>query len=165
MNILKLWSNPTVAFTSFTAWVVLFVIILGFMGAFSEKFLYFGPSNDPETQTEFLGSKIDSWKKVIIIYLLGFFSAAFSTYYYNIFGAWLTNSVKDHKETKLKISRSTAQLLTTLDPIISSINRILELFVTLTLQLQFIIPQILGEIFVTILSARSFLSKKKGFGN
>lgn len=164
MNILKLWNNPKIAFISFTTWVIIFVIILGFMGAFSEKFLYFGPSNDPKTQTEFLGSKIDSWNKVIIVYVLGFFSAAFSTYYYNIFGAWLTNSVKDHKEKNLKVSKSTAELLTTLDPIISSINRILELFVTLTLQLQFIIPQILGEIFVTVVSARCFLSKKKEFG-
>jgi hypothetical protein len=163
MGFLQLFSNPKVAFTIFAGWIMLLVIILQSMGGFSEKFLHFGPSTDPKTQTEFLGTKVDTWGKVITIYVLGFFSVCFSTYYYDIFGSWLTNSVKDHKEKTLKTSKQTAYFLTILDPFLSHINGILSLFVTLTLQLQFIIPQIIAELLVTVFSSHAFLSKKTKF--
>ena len=158
-------TNPTMALTTFTGWVFTFIIILGLMGAFNTKFLHIGPSTDPKTQAEFLGAPIDTWERVILLYILGFFSAAFSTYYHAVFGAWLTNSVKDPKQRKLGMKHDLANLLITLDPIVSSINRILELFVTLTLQLQFLIPQLLGDIVATIFTSREYLSKKQGFKN
>ena len=161
MNLLNLFSNPKVAFITFAIWIVVFLLILKGEGVFSKRFLHFGPSTDPETQTEFLGSPVDSWEKVITLYLLGFFSVLFSTYYRDIFETWIINSVKDHKEKKIKMNKITAYLITIIDPVLDSINKILELFVLLTLQLQFIIPQILGELFITVISARAFLSKKK----
>ena len=163
MNLLQLLSNPKVSSGIFTIWIIILVLILQSMGGFSKKFLHFGPSTDPKIQTEFLGSKVDTWSKVIIIYILGFFSVLFSTYYFNIFGNWLTNSVKDHKQKTLNMSKHHAYFFTILDPIINSINGILSLFITLTLQLQFIIPQILGEVLVTIFSTKAFLSKKTKF--
>jgi hypothetical protein len=156
-------TSPTVALSTLTGWVFVFIIILGFMGAFNERFLHFGPSTDPDTQAEFLGNPIDTWDKAIMIYVLGFLSAAFSTYYHGVFGAWMTNSVKDHKQKKLGMNKNLATILITLDPIISSVNRILELFVTLTLQLQFLVPQLLGDIIATIYTSREYLSKKQGF--
>jgi hypothetical protein len=139
MSLGKILTKPTVALTTFTTWVLIFVFILGFMGAFSKKFMHFGPSTDPETAAEFLGAHIDTWPKVIALYILGFLSSIMSSYYGTVFGAWMMNTVKDHKA--------------------------LELFLTLTLQLQFLIPQILGDIIATILVSRSFLSKKKSFKN
>ena len=161
MNHLKLFSNPKVAFITFAIWIIVFLLILKGEGVLSKRFLHFGPSTDPETQTEFLGSPVDTWPKVITLYILGFFSVLFSTYYHDIFGTWIINSVKDHKEKKINMSKISAYLLTIADPLLESINRILELFVLLTLQLQFLIPQILGELFITIISTRAFLSKKK----
>lgn len=161
MNYLKLFSNPKVAFITFAIWIVIFLLILKSKGVFSKKFLHFGPSTDPETQTNFLGSPIDTWSKVITLYILGFLSVLFSTYYHDIFKTWIINSVKDHKEKKINMCKITAYLLTIADPVLYSINRVLELFVLLTLQLQFFIPQIIGELFITIISTRAFLSKKK----
>ena len=161
MNLLKLFNNPKVAFITFAIWIIVFLLILKGEGIFSKRFLHFGPSTDPETQTEFLGSPIDTWPKVITLYLLGFFSVLFSTYYRDIFETWIINSVRDHKEKQIKMSKITAYLLTIIDPVLDNINKILELFVLLTLQLQFLIPQVLGELFITILSTRAFLSKKK----
>ena len=161
--ILKFFEKPKIAFIIFTSWIILFLIIIAHLGGFSKKFLHFGPSTDPETQTEFLGSKVDTWEKVISIYILGFLSICFSTYYYNIFDSWMINSIKDHKVTKVDVTKNTAYILSNLSPVIQSINRILEIFVLLTMQLQFIIPQLLGEIFATIFSAQSFLSKKTNF--
>ena len=160
-NILKTFNNPKVAFLIFAIWICIFLIILGGEGIFSKRFLHFGPSDDPETQTEFLGSPVNTWTKVITLYALGFLSICFSTYYRDIFGIWELNSVKDHKEKKINMKKSTAYLLIILDPVLDQINRILEFFVLLTLQLQFIIPQLLGELFVTFFSTKMFLSKKK----
>lgn len=164
MKLGKILTNPTTALSTFTTWVIIFVIILGFMGAFSKKFLHFGPSTDPETATEFLGAHIDSWTKVIALYILGFVSSVMHGYYSTVFGAWMMNSVKDDKAKNIEQTKNTAHILVSLDPIISNINSILELFLTLTLQLQFLLPQILGDIFASIVVSKSFLSKKKSFG-
>lgn len=165
MKFQKLLTNPTTALITFTGWILIFIILLGFMGAFSDRFLHFGPSTDPDTQANFLGKPIDSWEMVILLYILGFLSAIFSTYYHSVFGAWLTNTVKDRKQKYLGINKKIAYILITLDPIVSSINGILELFVTLTLQFQFLIPQLLGDIIATILTSRSYLSEKTKFSN
>ena len=125
--------------------------------------MHFGPSTDPETATEFLGAHIDTWPKVISLYLLGFLSSIISGYYKTVFGAWMMNTVKDHKVKTVNINRKVTYTLISLDPILTNINSILELFLTLTLQLQFLIPQILGDIIASILVSRSFLSKKKSF--
>ncbi len=163
MSLSKILTKPTIALTTFTTWVLIFVFILGFMGAFSKKFMHFGPSTDPETAAEFLGTHIDTWPKVIALYVLGFLSSIMSSYYGTVFGAWTMNTVRDHKTKTVNMNKKVAYTLITLDPIISNVNSILELFLTLTLQLQFLIPQILGDIIASILVSRSFLSKKKVF--
>lgn len=157
--------NPIVSLTTFTTWVLIFVFILGFMGAFSKKFMHFGPSTDPETASEFLGAHIDTWPKVIALYILGFVSSIMHSYYSTVFGAWMINTVQDDKTKRVNMNRKIAYTLISIDPIISNINSILELFLTLTLQLQFLIPQILGDIIASIVISRSFLSKKKSFKN
>ena len=165
MKFQKLLTNPTTALITFTGWIFIFIILLGFMGAFSDRFLHFGPSTDPETAAEFLGAHIDTWPKVIALYILGFFSSIMSSYYGTVFGAWMMNTVKDNKTKTVNMNKKVAYILISLDPIISNINSILELFLTLTLQLQFLIPQLLGDILASIMVSRSFLSKKKSFKN
>ena len=161
MKLLKLLSNPKIAFIIFATWIVIFIFILKKEGIFTKKFLHFGPSNDPETQTNFLGSPVDSWSKVITLYILGFLTVCFSAYYRDIFESWEINSVKNYKEKKINMKKNIAYTLIILDPILKIINKNLEIFVLLTFQLQFIIPQLLGELFVIIFSSRIFLSKKQ----
>jgi len=161
MKLLKLLTNPKIAFIIFLIWILIFLIILGYEGIFSKKFLHFGPSNDPETQTSFLGSPVDSWKKVITLYALGFLSVCFTTYYNDIFVTWIDYHVKDHKQKTINIKKRTAYILTIIDPILELINKTLGLFVLLTFQLQFIVPQLFGELFVTLFSSKRFFSKKQ----
>lgn len=163
MSLGKKLINPTVALTTFTTWVLIFVFILGFMGAFSKKFMHFGPSTDPETASEFLGAHIDTWPKVIALYILGFISSIMHSYYSTVFGAWMMNTVKDDKTKTVNMNRKIAYTLISIDPIISNINSILELFLTLTLQLQFLIPQLLGDLVASILVSHAYLKKKKSF--
>lgn len=165
MKFEKYLIQPETALGTFTGWVFIFVLLLGMMGAFSKKFLHFGPSTDAETATEFLGAHIDTWSKVIQLYILGFISAIMHTYYRTVYDAWMMNQVKDIKTKYISIKKSIVYLMITLDPIISNINSILELFLTLTLQLQFLIPQMLGEFIASILVSRAYLKKKHRFKN
>ncbi len=161
----KIFTNPKIALTTFTSWVAIFVIILGLMGAFSKNFMHFGPSTDPETDTNFLGAPIDTWPKAILLYLLGFFSSILSSYYSLVYGAWSINDIRDEKNKDIRpLSKKTAKIMLILGPVVSNINYILELFLTLTLQLQFILPQLLGDIIASIIVSLSFLNKKRKFG-
>ena len=54
------------------------MVLLTEEGAFKHKFLNFGPSN----HTKFLGLTLDTWDKVIMVYIVGFMST-FLTAYYN----------------------------------------------------------------------------------
>jgi len=163
MQIAKNLTTPEVAMGTFTTWVLIFVTILGFMGAFSKRFMHFGPSTDPETATEFLGAHIDTWPKVIELYALGFLSSIMNTYYRTVYDAWMMNQVKDVKTKHVTVKKAFAYVMITLDPIISNINNILELFLTLTLQLQFLIPQVLGDFVASVLVSRAYLKKKQSF--
>ena len=165
MQLKKIFTAPKIALGTFVTWVGIFIIILGMMGAFSKKFMHIGPSSDPETSTSFLGTTIDTWPKAILLYLLGFFSAIISSYYHLVFGSWSINNIRDDKNNDIRpISKKTAKIMLILHPIVDNINNVLELFLTLTLQLQFILPQLLGDIVASILVSLSFLSKKKKFG-
>ena len=64
----------------------------------------------------------------------------------------------------MRESRKWAYTMAYVDPILGWMNGTLGFMVIMTLQLQFIIPQMLGEILVTFLTSSHFLSKKKGFG-
>ena len=163
MKLEKYLTSPQLAIASFTTWVFIFVLILGMMGAFSKNFLHFGPSTDEETTTEFLGAQIDTWPKVIQLYLLGFFTSIMHTYYETVYNAWAINYVKDVKTKHINVKKTIAYIMIFLDPIISNINNILELFLTLTLQLQFLIPQMLGNLVASIMVSHAYLKKKKSF--
>tara|TARA_A100001011_G_scaffold394953_1_gene488587 strand:- start:1818 stop:2321 length:504 start_codon:yes stop_codon:yes gene_type:complete len=165
MQLKKIFTTPQIALGTFTTWVAIFVIILGVMGAFSKKFMHFGPSTDPETSATFLGAPIDTWPKTILLYILGFLSSIISSYYNLVFGAWTINNIHNEKNKDLSpISKKTAKIMLLISPIASNINHLLELFLTLTLQLQFILPQLLGDILASILVSLSFLNKKRKFG-
>ena len=163
MKLEKYLTSPQLAIASFTTWVLVFVLILGMMGAFTKNFLHFGPSKDEETAAEFLGARIDTWPKVIQLYLLGFFSSIMHTYYGTVYNAWAMNYIKDVKTKHVNIKKTIAYIMIFLDPLISNINNILELFLTLTLQLQFLIPQLLGDLVASILVSHAYLKKKKSF--
>ena len=160
-NIRNFVVNPVVALSAFVLLVLIFIVILGSMGAFSKNFTHFGPSTEPETAAVFLGAHLDTWSKVIILYVLGFLSSIISTYSSTVYGNWKTNSVGDEKTKKLKINKWLSHLLVIVEPIAYNINGILELFITLTLQLQFLLPQILGNIIASIYISQSFLATKK----
>ena len=163
MKLEKYLTSPEIALTAFSLWILIFIYILGMMGAFSKNFLHFGPSTDEETSTVFLGTKIDSWEKVIKLYVLGFLTAIMGTYYHSVFKSWSLNQVRDLSVKHININKTLANIMIILDPLVTNISSILGLFLTLTLQLQFLVPQMLGRFIASVLVSRAYLKNKKSF--
>jgi len=156
--------NPSIAFVIFAIWVLVFIIISAEMGAFSGNFTQWGPADDPEDQIKFMGSKVDSWNKVYQIWAVGFFTVAFSAYFNQIVNPWITLNIQNDDKTDIKYKKIWSYVIAIGDPFLGWLNGILGFQVLMTGQLQFIVPQMLGEIFVIIITTYARLNTKT-FGN
>ena len=64
--IFEFFFNVKIAFYVFIAFIIIYLVLLTEEGAFKHKFLNFGPSN----HTKFLGLTLDTWDKVIMVYIV-----------------------------------------------------------------------------------------------
>ncbi len=150
--------DPGIALILFLVIAVGYLIFLDKEGVFQRKFLQFGPSSD----TKFLHFTINSWGKVIAVYFIGFISAVSVSYYTNIAGNYISGVLLNpaYKDT-IKRSEFWSKVIVSIDPIITWIMSSFQIFITLTMQLQFIIPQFLGHIMVTIPANLKVISLKR----
>jgi hypothetical protein len=150
--------DPSIALIFFLLIAIGYLIFLDKEGVFQKKFLSFGPSSD----TKFLHFTIDTWGKVIAVYFIGFISSLSTSYYTNVTGAYV-NGVLLNPAYKDIIRRSEfwSKIIVVVDPIISWIMTSLQFFITLTMQLQFMIPQFIGHIIIAIPSNLRNISIKR----
>ena len=142
----KLFFEPRVAFTIFVIFILVYLIILEEEGAFTKKFLNFGPSD-----TTYLTMKLDTWSKVIIVYCIGFFSSLLTSYYenvsYDFIHSYIWNPAYDKK---IEVSKTWATIIVAIEPILNWILQTLNFFINLTFELQYILPKFIGTLIVTI---------------
>lgn len=150
--------RPQIALLIFVVVMFVYLIFLDREGVFQKKFLQFGPAPD----AKFLNITLNTWSKVILVYFIAFFSSASLSYYQN-YASSFVNQVLIHPAYKGKINQSEmwSKILVIIDPIITSLMGILNILVTMTLQLQFIMWQIIGSLIVTIPTNLSILSKRR----
>ena len=150
--------SPQIALLVFLVMLFAYLIFLDTAGAFRQKFLQFGPSPD----TKFLNMTLDTWGKVITVYVISFFSALSLSYYQNFAGIFVSGVLLNPAyKDKINQSRLWSTILVSVDPIITAIIGILNVLVALTLQLQFIIWQIVGNLILTIPMNIFIMSKHK----
>ena len=138
--------NIKVAFFILIVSILAYMVTLDIEGAFTKTFLEFGP-----TQTTFMHMKVDSWDKVIIIYFMGFFSAVLLAYYTNVSDNFINKYLhNDDEKRTLNMSKNWVQMAYMGDQIIYKILTLISLFINITLQLQFILPGIIGKLAVDI---------------
>ena len=147
LNLKKFLYKPQTAFSIFSIFIIIYLVILGKEGAFSNGFLNFGPSDD----TKFLTLKLDTWTKVWTVYSIAFLSSFITTYYRNItfdqVHSLLWNPVF---KKRMPISKSLMSVIIIGEPILFWILDILNFFIDLTLELQFILPKFIGSIIIDI---------------
>jgi hypothetical protein len=119
-------------------------------GGFSQQFLHFGPGTSDENTTQFLGIVLDTWSKVGLMYLAGFVSSLMSTYYNYAMQNNLHSYIWNRAITKVPFSKRWTYVIIFSEPFFYQILGIISFFTSLTMQLQFIIPQFIGSLIMEI---------------
>ncbi len=150
--------EPRIAFCIFILFIIGYLVILDEEGAFTKKFLNFGPSD----KTKFINMKIDTWKKTIIVYIISFLASFLTRYYetvsFDFIHSYIWNPA--YKDT-IGISKKWTTIIVCLEPILYWILQTLNFFVTLILELQFLIPKFLGSVVIDIPYSLFKVNQKK----
>ncbi len=94
---------------------------------------------------------LDSWDKVILVYVIGFFSSLLTTYYSTVSYDFIHSFIWNPAYTKtIPVSKWWTSLIVTLEPILYWTLGILNFFINLTMELQYIIPKFIGNMIVNV---------------
>ena len=159
--ILDFFFQPLVAFTILVAFLTIYMIFIDYEGGFTEKFLHFGPGTTPENTTTFIGIKMDSWEKVGLLYAISFISAMINQYYNFAVGENLHSYVWQRSEKVIPFNKFWTYFILFAEPVIWQMLTVLQFFTTLTLQVQFIIPELLGGLVAHIPGVMRRLADKE----
>ena len=161
-NLLKrIVLDPFVALCVFILFLTGYIIFIGFEGGFSEKFLHFGPGTNAENTSNFLSIKLDTWEKVAALYTISFFTAFVTTYYQMAVNNNLHSYIWNRAVKVVPYSKVGTLLVLFTEPILYEILELIGFFTTLTMQLQFLIPGLLGGLLAFIPGALARLEGKK----
>ena len=150
--------EPRIALIIFVFFMIGYLIILDYEGTFQEKFLHFGPSED----TKFLNMKIDTWEKVIVMYILAFATSLLTSYYSTVMYDFIHSKIYNPAFTKkIDIPKNWVKAIVILDPILYWFLEIIQFFISLTLQLQFLVPQLIGTAIIDVAYGLFKVSKNK----
>jgi hypothetical protein len=142
---LNLINNPKFALIIILLFIIIFFLSEGFTGGFDPAFYTFGPTKDVNgNYISFMGIEVKEWKHVIIIYLITFISVLLSIYYNNVLNIKIEAYVFNHAVKHIPFNKIWTYLMLLTDPLIQIILFIIRFYATATLQIQYIIPQIIA---------------------
>jgi hypothetical protein len=158
MSLGGLIGAPSLAVFIFIVFLVLFFVFLDVEGGFKNGFLQFGPGGkDDEHATYFMSIKVDTWTKTYILYAVTFLSGLLTSYYnMTLNKGFMPLLEKD----VVAYGKSETYFISLLDPLIMDILTIIEFFATITLQLQFILPTVIGSYIAKVPFILGTLSNK-----
>lgn len=162
--IIHFFLNPKIALFIFTMFIISYIVYLGNIGAFTKSFLNIGPGVDEENTTSFIGIKLDTWEKVILLYIVGFLSALLTSYYDTVMSDHIHMYLWNKAITEVPYKKTWIYLIVLLEPFLYRILGVIEFFTSLTLQLQFIIPQFIGSYIAHVPFTLYILNQKTFLG-
>jgi len=145
------WLNSpkTIMFIS-TIFLAGYIAFIQVEGGFSSQFLHFGPGTNEDNTASFIGIVLDTWPKVILMYFVSFLSSLMNTYYLYAMTNNLHSYIWNRAITDVPFSKKWTYVVILSEPLLMQILQITSFFTTLTLQLQFIIPQFVGSAIIEI---------------
>jgi len=166
-------SSPKTILGVSSVYLLIYVSFIAKEGGFSSDFLHFGPGN-----ASFVGIKLDSWEKVLMMYrqkynleplvlnyifsampfsnkvteryFISFISALMNNYYQYAMTNNLHSYIWNRAVPKVPFSKRWTYVVILAEPFLMEVLSITSFFTTLTLQLQFIIPQFIGATLIEI---------------
>ena len=143
-------SSPKTILGISSIYLIVYVSFIAKEGGFSTQFLHFGPGNNESNTTSFIGIKLDTWEKVLIMYFISFISAVMNSYYLYAMTNNLHSYIWNRAVPKVPFSKRWTYIVILAEPLLMEVLTITSFFTTLTLQLQFIIPQFIGATLIEI---------------
>lgn len=156
-GLLEMILDPRVAIVIFLIYCIAYIIVLDEEGYLSANFLSFGPS---KTAATFAGVSLDTWGKVLAVYGISFATSLVSGYYEISYVSNFMEKLID-PELRVPFGFSTTISLVSVDKIVRAILNIINIFVIMTQQLQFIVPGLIANIIVAWIDATYLLGQKK----
>ena len=155
-------NNPKAVLLITLIFLLIFFLTTGLTTGFGNNFLSFGPTNDEITgkPSMFMGIKLDSWPLVGLVYVIIFVSAILQLYYFNVFTS-LQVYVWNPAVKYVPYSKFWTYLVLLANPVIKIILFIIQFYATATIQLQYIIPQIIAGCLINIPFSLKWLNGKK----
>lgn len=153
--------SPKVALFIFIFFIIGYIVFIDEEGGFSEQFLHFGPGTTEANTTKFLGIKLDSWSKVAMLYVVGFFASMLTTYYQTVMGQNIHSYIWNRAIKSVPYSRTWTYAVVILEPLFYQVLSIVQFFTNMTLQLQFILPQFLGSYLADVPFTLKLLGEKR----
>lgn len=145
-GLIEFFMSPKVALIVFTLFLVAYVVFIDEEGGFKGKFLHFGPGTDASNTTSFMNIKLDSWKKVGLLYAVSFFAALLTTYYQSVMSNNIHSYIWNRALDTIPYSKTWTYAIVLMEPFFYQILSIVQFFTSLTMQLQFILPQFVGSL-------------------
>lgn len=151
-GLIEFFMSPKVALIIFTLFLVAYIVFIDEEGGFKGKFLHFGPGTTATNTTTFMNIKLDSWTKVGLLYAVSFFAALLTSYYSSV----MSNNIHSYiwnralKGETVPYSKTWTYAIVLMEPFFYQILSIVQFFTSLTLQLQFILPQFLGDLVASL---------------
>lgn len=162
MGISANWSSPKFAVVVLLIWLSFLVFLACRYKLFAneKKFFRFGPAPEGEEPIKLFGIKIDTMKKVIIIMVYSFFSTIVSDYGKNIINPWITNEIQNNLVTSLSVSKFWVFVISNGYHIFGWMNYIIQLFMIFTMELQFMIPEMIASFLVNNITTWNYIASK-----
>jgi hypothetical protein len=142
--------NPKIILGISSLFFTGYISFIYLAGGFSQQFLHFGPGTNDENTAQFLGITLDTWPKVGLMYLAGFLSSLMSNYYYYAMNTNLHSYIWNRAIKKVPFSKRWTYVVILAEPIFMQLLTVISFFTTLTLQLQFILPQFIGGMIMEV---------------
>jgi hypothetical protein len=155
------WLNSpkTIMFIS-TIFLTGYIAFIQVEGGFSSQFLHFGPGTNEDNTTSFIGIVLNTWSKVILMYFVSFLSSLMNTYYLYAMTNNLHSYIWNRAIPHIPFSKKWTYIVILSEPLLMQILQITSFFTTLTLQLQFILPQFIGSAIIEIPFTMAMLKEK-----
>ena len=154
MNLFKRYSVLSSLIIS-CSWIIVITLILSVYTSKKTNFLMFGPSN----KTIFIDLKIDTWEKWFLTMVYSFLSQCVHSYINSTLYPFMVNVIRDYK-SEWNDTMFKAQMITLIYKLYYWFHEICEIFLVLTLQLQYYLPSLLADIIVGALTTRRYIKDK-----
>jgi hypothetical protein len=157
----KYFFNPVIATNIILLILAIYIYILHQNNIFDKNFFHFGPGTNKDNTITFINTKVNTWKMVWTVWVIGFTTTALQKYYWTAISDYIYLKVRNSNVKTLNCHKSQLIYVIFFKIIISTSLGVLSFFTYLTGQLQFIIPSVLTSLLIIVPLEISMLNKKK----